>query len=90
MATATSNPNASTLERLFAIIEKEYKIDTKDFTPETTLADTGLDSLSIADLLFEVEDVFEIKLDDMPPDQIPQKLSGLIALIDAQVAKTVT
>jgi acyl carrier protein len=87
MASAISTTDPSTLERLCTIIKKEYKIDTKSFTPETTLADTGLDSLSIADLLFEVEDVFEIKLDDMSPDQIPQQLSGLIALIDAQIAK---
>jgi acyl carrier protein len=75
-----------TLNRLLAILKKEYKTDTSQFSGETTLADTGLDSLSLTDLLFEIEDVFEIKLDDLSPDQMPQQLSGLVDLIDRQIA----
>jgi acyl carrier protein len=88
----TSNHAVSsdtTLERILEILKKEYKTDISGFSADTTLADTGLDSLSIADLLFEVEDVFEIKLDDLSPDQIPKQLSGLVSLIDAQIAKTI-
>jgi acyl carrier protein len=84
---SNAQPNTNTLDRLLQIIRKEYKIDTTSFTQDTTIADTGLDSLSMADLLFEVEDVFGIKLDDLPPDQIPKKLSGLIDLIEAQIVK---
>ena len=77
----------SILDTLLAIIKKEYKIDTSTFNANTTLEDTGLDSLSVADLLFEVEDRFEIQLGDMSPDQIPDKLSGLIKLVEIQLAK---
>jgi acyl carrier protein len=79
-----------TLNHLLAILKKEYKTDTSQFSGETTLSDTGLDSLSLTDLLFEIEDVFEIKLDDLSPDQMPQQLSGLVELIDRQIAAKVT
>lgn len=81
------NSSNDVLEKLLKIIQKEYKLDVSSFTAHTTIADTGLDSLSMADLLFEIEDVFEIKLDDLPPDQIPKQLSGLVSLIQKQIAK---
>ncbi len=77
---------ADTLTRLLAILKKEYKTDTSQFSAQTTLADTGLDSLSLTDLMFEIEDVFEIKLDDLSPDQMPKELAGLVNLIDQQIA----
>lgn len=86
LSTLNSTENGDTFERILLILKKEYKTDTSGFSAQTTLADTGLDSLSIADLLFEIEDVFNIKLDDLSPDQIPQQLSGLVSLIDAQIA----
>jgi acyl carrier protein len=87
LTNGTSNATSvDTLSRLLAILKKEYRTDTSQFSGQTTLADTGLDSLSLTDLLFEIEDVFEIKLDDLSPDQMPAQLSGLVALIDRQIA----
>ncbi len=87
MSTSLQSHNPSTIEQLFSILQNEYKIDTTHFGAQTTLLDTGLDSLSIADLLFEIEDVFAIKLDEMSSEQMPKQLSELVRLIDVQMSK---
>lgn len=53
---------ATTFERVRAILEKEYSLPQDRITPETTLEGLGLDSLDLIELLFEVEEQFDIRV----------------------------
>jgi acyl carrier protein len=68
------------------IISSQHHIDTAAITPQTGLADAGLDSLAVAELLFSIEDVFGINLGDIAPDAVPATVGELVGLIDTQAA----
>jgi acyl carrier protein len=74
----------TTLERLRAILIRDYKLDASRLTPDAPLEDLGIDSLGVAELLFNVEDEFKISL---PPEpvQLPT-LADVVRYIDALVA----
>ena len=57
----------STLATLKEILVKEFKLSPEQLHPETTLADLGIDSLVLVDLIFKIEDRFGLKIkDDVP------------------------
>jgi acyl carrier protein len=49
-------------ERVRAIITKKYSLEPERITPESTLESLELDSLDLIELLFDVEDEFQIRL----------------------------
>ena len=49
-------------ERVQAIIMKKYSLEPEGITPQSTLESLGLDSLDLIELLFDVEDEFQIRL----------------------------
>ena len=51
-----------TFERVRAILAKEYSIPQDSITPESKLEGLGLDSLDLIELLFEVEEQFDIRV----------------------------
>ena len=57
----------STFERLRAILVRDYKLAPEALTPEAPLEGLGIDSLGVAELLFNVEDEFGITL---PPEPV--------------------
>jgi acyl carrier protein len=50
----------TTLERLQKIIVKNFELKPEDLKPDASLENLGLDSISIIDLMFSVEDEFKI------------------------------
>ena len=52
----------TTYEHLRTILVKDYKLDPKLLTLDAPLEALGIDSLGIAELLFNVEDEFHITL----------------------------
>ncbi|HEX4050171.1 MAG TPA: acyl carrier protein [Steroidobacteraceae bacterium] len=57
----------TTLELLQGILVKEFKLDCARLVPEATLKDLNIDSLDLVDLIFRIEDHFDLKIqDDMP------------------------
>ena len=59
----------TTLERLQELLVKDHKLDIATLTPETPetpFEALGIDSLGMAELLFNVEDEFRIKLPSEP------------------------
>ncbi len=52
----------ATFDRLKAILQKKYSLEDERITPESTLESLGLDSLDLIELLFEVEDEFNIRI----------------------------
>ena len=73
----------TTFERLRAILVKDYQIAPEAITPEAALASLGIDSLGVAELLFNIEDEFKISLPPEPVD-LPT-IDAVVRYIDALV-----
>uniref|UniRef100_Q47GV2 Phosphopantetheine-binding protein n=1 Tax=Dechloromonas aromatica (strain RCB) TaxID=159087 RepID=Q47GV2_DECAR len=70
----------NTLEELKQLIKSSFGIEPETLKADAPLADYGLDSLSLAELLFAIEEHFNL---DFPDDRADVKtLAGLAALID--------
>jgi acyl carrier protein len=52
----------TTFQRLQAIVAKDYKIAIEKVTPDSSLESLGIDSLGVAELLFSIEEAFEVTL----------------------------
>ena len=73
----------TTLERLRAILVRDYKLAPEALAPDAPLESLGIDSLGVAELLFNVEDEFGITL---PPEPVQLPTIGdVVAYIDALV-----
>ena len=73
----------NTLERLQAIMVRDYKLDPALLTPDALLEGLGIDSLGTAELLFNIEDEFGVTL---PPEQVNlPTLADVVAFIDQLV-----
>lgn len=71
------------LPKLLKLIADQHHLDVSSVTLETGLADAGLDSLAVAELLFSIEDEFKVNLGEVEPDAIPSTVGELVALIEA-------
>jgi len=70
----------NTVKELKQLIHDKFDIDVATLKADTPLAEYGLDSLSLAELLFTVEEHFNV---DFPDDrQEVNTLTALGALID--------
>jgi len=74
----------ATLERLRAILVKDYKLAPEALTLDAPLEGLGIDSLGVAELLFNVEDEFKVTL---PPEPVQLATIGdVVGYIDDLVA----
>ncbi len=75
----------STLERLQEILSRQYELKREDLAAEATLEGLGLDSMSVIDLLFTIEDEFRIIV---PRDQVELRtVADVVSYIDRLVAE---
>ena len=74
----------TTFERLCAILVKDYKLPPDRLTLDAPLESLGIDSLGTVELLWNVEDAFQIKLPSDPVD-LPT-LGDVVRYIDELVA----
>ncbi len=44
------------------VLSEKYDVDPTTISPEATLTELGLDSLTVVELFFDVEDEFEIEI----------------------------
>ena len=70
----------STLDELRDIIHDKYNLDPAILDANVSVRDFGLDSLALAELLFEIEDRLAITLPNN--DAGIDTLAGLAALVD--------
>src|SRR5258706_3175979 len=56
------NTRVSTVETLRQMITEEFELDPEKVQPETALGSLGIDSLSVAEFIFSVEDKFNVTL----------------------------
>ncbi len=78
----------STLSELQAMIQDKYDIDASTIDPNESLREKGLDSLTIVEFVFDVEDHYKISLPDQN-DSI-ETLAGLAEAVDKAVAEKAT
>jgi acyl carrier protein len=72
----------TTAETLTKILTEKFSVPEEKIRPEATLADLGLDSLDLIEVLFEVEDAFKIS--------VPQDASAIRASTIQELLDTVT
>ncbi|MBV8742696.1 MAG: acyl carrier protein [Sinobacteraceae bacterium] len=76
----------STLETLQTLIREEFKHSAEQLGPQTTLAELGIDSLELVDLIFKIEDRFGLKIkEDVPRSLVT--LGDVATYVDELLAK---
>ena len=73
------------MQHLQDIIREKYNLEPSALDPHQSMREQGLDSLAVAEFLFEVEDRLGIELPDETKDL--ETLAGLAALIDRMRAE---
>jgi acyl carrier protein len=74
-----------TFETMKRIIVKDYELKPERLTPDTPLADVDLDSLAITELIFALEDEFNVVA--KTNGQGMQTLGDIAAYIDQLIAE---
>jgi acyl carrier protein len=76
----------STLDLLVDILHRDYGVVREALRPEATLVTLGLDSLSVLELMFKIEDRFGVKInDDTPTDLVT--VGDVVRYIDDLLAR---
>jgi acyl carrier protein len=76
----------STLGTLIDILVRDYCVPREQITPEATLVTLGLDSLSLLELMFKIEDHYGVKIDDDTPTDLVT-VDDVVRYIDGQIAR---
>jgi len=74
----------TTASRIIAMLVKDFKVDPDKLTPEARLEDVGIDSIGVAELLFNIEDELGLKLPDVPTDLAT--FGQVVRYVDEQIA----
>jgi acyl carrier protein len=69
-----------TIDQLTQLLHDKFDIDKASLQPDLALSEYGLDSLALAELLFTIEEEFDIKFPDRPENI--NTLTELSAAID--------
>ncbi len=74
----------TTEARIRALLVKDYKLDPDRLTPDALIEDLGIDSIGMAELIFNIEDEFKLEV----PDQAVQLLTlgDVVQFIEKLVA----
>lgn len=79
-----TSPQSATFEALREILAKDHELAEASLTPDTALADLNIDSLSLIELIFNLEERFGVEAHDVPAE-LPT-LGDVAALIDRLIA----
>jgi acyl carrier protein len=75
----------STLDTLIDILVRDYCVAREQIQPGATLETLGLDSLSVLELMFKIEDRYKVKIPgDTPTDLVT--VSDVVRYIDSLLA----
>ena len=74
----------TTFERLSDILIKDYKLQPDRLTLDAPLESLGIDSLGTVELMWNIEDVFQIKLPSDPVDL--HTLGDVVRYVDDLIA----
>jgi acyl carrier protein len=81
----------TTIDRLRVLLVKDYKLEPGVLTPDAPLEALGIDSLGVAELMFNIEDEFEIAIPGDPValvtvGDVVHYIDGLVATQQAAAA----
>ena len=76
----------STLDRLTHLIHDKFGVDTAAIDPDAPFASYDLDSLTVAELMFEIDDEFRVSVPDAAATTVTT-LRQLATLIDGLPAQ---
>lgn len=74
----------SSLQAVRALLSKEFELDEAILDASTPFDQLGIDSLTLTECLFMIEDRFDIRLDST--DAAPHTLQELVDMIDRGLA----
>ncbi|MDE1894813.1 MAG: acyl carrier protein [Pseudomonadota bacterium] len=83
--------NDSTQQQVFEMIAKQAKIDLATVKPESTLKDLGVESLDAIELIFDIEEHFDINFPEQQganfdSDTVQSLLDAVQKGLDAKAA----
>ena len=79
----------STLQTLQDILVRDYTLTREQVVPEAVLSSLGMDSLSVLELMFKIEDRFQLKITgDTPTDLVT--VSDVVRYIDGLITSHAT
>jgi acyl carrier protein len=78
------NDMTTTIDRLRVLLVKDYKVDPVTLLPDTPLEALGIDSLGVAELMFNIEDEFKVTIPDQPVAL--KTVSDVVDYIDGLIA----
>ena len=75
----------SSLQTIQAMMVKQFDLKLENLTPDATLESLGLDSLSVIEFMFNIEDELKIKL---PDERVELKtLQDVVNVLDRVIAE---
>lgn len=77
----------STQQEVFEIISKQAKIDIGVVTADSTLKDLGVASLDAIEVIFDIEEHFNINLPNEDTDFETGTVGHLVEAVDRQLAQ---
>ncbi len=63
-------PNTNTLARIQTVIAEELDNAAADLRPDRRLEELGLDSLAVIEIMFRLEEIFDVRMGD---ERVPIK-----------------
>jgi acyl carrier protein len=69
--------------RIVELLVRKYGVEADRISPDAAMTDLGLDSLSVAELVFDIEDLFEIEVGR--EDAEFRSFGEAVALVDRYV-----
>jgi acyl carrier protein len=75
----------STLEALQDILVRDYGLPRDRLSADAALDTLGMDSLSLLELMFKIEDGFQVKIPGDPPSDL-RTVQDVVAYIDGLIA----
>lgn len=79
-------PSVKTLDTLVDILVRDYGLARDQAVPAATLATLGLDSLSVLELMFKIEDCYGVKITEDPPTDLVT-VADVVEYIDGLLAR---
>ena len=76
----------STLHTIQQMIVEQFELNIDDLVPDATLESLGLDSLSVIEFMFNIEDKYHIKMANELLENI-KTLQDVVSIVDKLIAE---
>lgn len=88
--TACDRMNTELFDEVARILRDKFQVDTANLRPDTTLETLGLDSLTLMEFVFAVEDEYSVRVpeDKLDPRQAGITLERLVQILDDERRNT--